>query len=159
MGRPGPDLVPDQHDVARADGQSLEGGPHRDRRHRDVGTARHRDRILPIAIHEDQRDPRRLTVERDEPGHIDAIGLEGGSRLCPERIVAHRPDEVDGRSKPGRRDRLVTALAAVVARISTADDGLAGDRQPLDADHLVHVDRPDDDDPTAHGAHVVVTSP
>ena len=45
-----------------------------------------------------------------------------------------------------RRDRLVAALAAVVAGEGTAGDGLAGRGESVDRHHQVDVHRPDDDD-------------
>ena len=150
VGRPGPDLVTDQHDVRRLELELLERGPHLDRIERRVRAAGDRDRVLARLVDHDQRDPGGLVGEREQPGDIDPLGLERRSCRPPERVVTDRPDEEGPCPEPGGGHRLVAALAAVVLREPAADDGLALGGKPLRGDDEVLVDRADDDDPTGH---------
>ena len=105
--------------------------------------------VLARLVDHDQRDAGGLVGEREQPGDIDALGLERRPRRPPERVVADRPDEERPCPEPGGGHRLVAALAAVMLREPAADDGLAGRGKPLRRDDEVLVDRADDDDPTA----------
>ena len=84
-------------------------------------------------------------------GTVDGLSLEGRASLTTERVVPDRAHEHSRNPEAGSRDRLVAALATVMAIEPSAGDGFAGSGKTLDGHHEVHVDRADDDDPTAHG--------
>ncbi len=149
----GPDLVPDQDHVRGGQLESLERAADLDGGQGRVRAAGDGDGVLPVAVDEDERDAGRLVRELDDAGDVDPLGLQGRSGLGPERVGADRADERHRRPEPGRRDRRVAALAAVVALEPPADDRLAGGRQPVDDGDEVDVDGADDD----HPAHAVRT--
>ena len=150
VGRPGPDLVTDEHDVRRLELEPLERGPHLDRTERRVRAAGDRDRVLARLVDDDQGNAGGFVGEGQEPREIDPLLLERRPCRPPERVVTDRPDEEGPCPEPGGGHRLVAALAAVMLREPAADDGLALPGKPLGRDDEVLVDRADDDDPTRH---------
>ena len=113
---------------------------------RCIGTAGHGDAVLAARVDQDERDAGGLILERSELGHVDAIGLERGSRLRPECVGTDRADERRSRTEPRGRHGLVAALAAVMLGEPAAGHGLPRRRQSIDGRDEVDVDRPDDDD-------------
>jgi hypothetical protein len=103
-----------------------------------VGAGRDDDEVLRLRVDRDQRDARgsghgAQPVEAD-PGRPQAL-----PELAAERVVADRTDERAARPGPGRRDRLVGALAAGHRAERSTEDGLAGPGQRLRGDHQVQV--------------------
>ena len=82
-----------------------------------------------------------------------SFALPERDRVVPERVVADRGEEVDLRAEPRRADRLVRALAAVVAAEGAADDRLPRLRHAVELDRQADPVAAHDRDPR-HGAQV-----
>ena len=70
-----------------------------------------------------------------------------------ENVVTHCADHVDGITKAGCGDGLVSAFAAGCGAEAGADDGLAGDRDLAGVRNEIHVDAANDDDGFAGVGH------
>ena len=105
VGRPGPDLVADEHDVALLERETLERGADLDGVECRVRAAGHGDGVLAGLVDHDQRDPGRLARERHKPGDIDAFGLERGRAPVPNASSPTAP------TKSSRRPSRAAATA------------------------------------------------
>ena len=88
--------------------------------------------------------------DRREAVEADAEARQVGARRAPVLVVAGRPHQLHVGAEARRGGRRVGALAALRDRCAPAGDGLAGRRQPRQAQHEIDVDRADDDDTRGH---------
>ena len=91
------------------------------------------DAVLARRLDEDRRGHRRRR-RRSTASARTSLRLPERDRLVPERVVADRREEVDLGAEPRRADRLVRALAAVVAAERAADDRLPRLRHAVELD-------------------------
>ena len=122
-----------------------------DRRGRHVGVAAgdDHDRILAGVVDDDQRHARRRRRARAERRANDRLRFQPAPERRAVRIVADKTEHRDVRAEPGRRDRLVAALAARRLRERMAGEGFARLRQARRPGDEVHVQAADHDDVAA----------
>src|SRR4051812_34497276 len=96
-------------------------------------------------VDDDERDPCRLSAEHADACDVDALVTQLLDRGAAVDIVADGANESDCCPHPGRGNRLVGALAAVVLSERAARDGFAARRQDRCRNDEIDVDRSDDE--------------
>ena len=91
VGRARPDLVADKDDVLTGQGEPLERVADLDRNRAPCSRRRPPRSGSRRRVDQDQGDARRLVIELDEPGQVDALGGEGGTRAPAESSAPTAP--------------------------------------------------------------------
>lgn len=111
-----------------------------------VGTGNDADRVFPLLVDGDHRNPAGTVRRGQDPFAVDAVLLEAPAQGVTGGVISESPDQVDLGAEPRGGDGLVGTFPAGNLGEAGSGDGLARTWQAGTAHDVVEVDRSHDHD-------------